>query len=331
MSFFPWFNTTATSGQSSITLPDIFPLEVTPDFFTLADIKATYTKILTDVFERTFGIPEKISNLLWDNYVQNQSESGLISLLVNAMAEKRDLYLVYVKAVNVLRVADQTEQQQIRLDYSKTGESPLGVFVSFRTYRKTDMLRMYSALEYCVLASFHKTVNVSKAVQIKISKLRESVSLADADIGKNQAVEIANALKAGLDVYLDQSDEITTATPDTTATEKAITFLDSKRAFYLNLPISYISGLQTPGIGSTGEADTRAVERGLKQYYFSIVKPVVNTLFKVETGFKSQDFRQMGNALEALKTFELVDDEILPNDIKKEIVYRLFDLDAPKK
>lgn len=331
MSFFPWFSGSTSSGSTGVTLPDIYPLEIVPEFFITSDIKSTYTKILTDVLERTHGIPNKVTNLLWDNFVQNQTESGLISLLVNAMAEKRDLFLVYVKAVNILRVATQQEQQQIRLDYATKSESDIGVFISFRNYRRTDMLRIYSALEYCILSSLHKTVNLSKAVQIKISKLRESISLADADVGKMQALEIATALQNGNDVYLDATDTIETATPDTTSTEKAISFLDSKRAFYLNLPISYISGLQTPGIGSTGEADMRAVERGLKQYFFAIVKPVLNAVFGIDVDFKSQDFRQMTSALEALKTFELVGDDVLSEETKKDIIYRLFDMDAPTK
>jgi hypothetical protein len=229
--------------------------------------------------------------------------------------------------VNVLREATPEEQQKIRADYKSQGQSPLGVFISFRNYHRTDMLRIYSAFEFCILGSLNKTMNLSRAIQIKIDSLRSSVSLADEGLGRDQAIEIADSLKAGSDVFMDAKDSVVTATADIGPTEKAIGFLNGKRAYYLDLPLSYVSGQQTTGIGSTGEADTLAVERGLKQYFFSIVHPVLKALFEIDTEFKSKDFRQMNSALEALKTFELVGSDILSTESKQEIIARLFDLD----
>jgi hypothetical protein len=74
----------------------------------------------------------------------------------------------------------------------------------------------------------------------------------------------------------------------------------------------------------------RAVERGLKQYFESVLKPVLKALFGVDTEFKSQDFREMNTALETLKTFDLVSEEYLSSEAKKEVLARLFDLD-PKE
>ena len=84
----------------------------------------------------------------------------------------------------------------------------------------------------------------------------------------------------------DKEDEITNATPDISTDEKAILFLDAKRAYILSLPWLYVTGEQT-GIGASGENDMRAVERGLKQYFVSIIQPVVKALWGVETEFKS--------------------------------------------
>lgn len=315
------------SSDSNSSLPDIFPLSVDSVVFIKSDIEATYTKILTDTLERTHGIPKDIVPMLWDNCVQNETQYGLVSLLVAAMVDQTDLFIVYKSSLKVLRKANSTEQTQIRQDYLTSGKSDLGVFISFRKYRRTDMLKIYSALEFCILTSLHKTVNISKAVQIKVDSLRATVSLADSGVAEGQARSIAEALKAGKDVYLDAKDTITTSTPDVSPTEKAIGFLDAKRAFYLDLPISYISGLQTAGISSTGEADTKAIERGLKQYYFAIIDPVLTALFEIDTDFKSQDFRQMSSSLEALKTFELVSDTILSLESKRDILCRMFDID----
>lgn len=313
-------------------LPEIYPLSLKLDVFIEADLQATYAKILTDVVERTHGIPKKVEPLLWDNCVKSETTEGLITLLSKAMVKKSELFLVYKAALGTLREADQTEKEKIRQDYATSNKSETGVYISFKNYRKTDMLLIYSALEYCVLASFHKTVNISKAVQIKMSNMRSSTALNDSAIVIAQAQGVAAALRKGLDILIDKEDDITNAVPNIEPTEKAISFIDAKRSFILGLPIAYITGLQTPGIGSTGEADSRAVDRGLKSFFVSIVKPVLEALFDIaDAVYESEDFRQITTALEVAKTFELISDETLSAESKQKIIVRVFGVDLDEE
>lgn len=320
---------------SASGIEEIFPLVLNKKDFTYSDILHTYSKILTDVVERTHGLPDQYQAALWDNCLQNESAKGLVTLLAEAMTNKADLFLVYKslgKGGSVLRLATNEEQTEIRKDYKEKGESKVGIYVSFKKYRRTEMLEIYSAFEYCVLASLNKTLNISKAVQIKINELRSSTALADASIAVEQAKSIAEALRNGQDVLVDKNDDISTTSPDTSTTEKAISFLDAKKSFILDLPIAYVTGEQTGGIGSSGENDMRAVERGLKQYFVSIIQPVLKALFGADTEFKSQDFRQMTTALEVLKAFELSSDtELMSMEAKQEIIARVFDLDPDKE
>lgn len=312
-------------------IQSVFNLAVNCDTFVNDDLTATYTKILTDVLERTHGIPKDIVPLLFDNCVQSESSEGLITLVVTAMVQKADLFLVYNRSTKTLRKATAEEQRKIKEEYGKKAESSTGVFISFKNYRRTDMLKIFAALEHCVLASLNKTVNLSKAVQFKMAELRSSVSLSDVGVAAAQARSLAEALRKGNDVLLDAGDEITTASPSIEPTEKAINFLDTKRAYYLDLPLSYVTGEQTGGIGTTGEADMRALERGLKQYFFSIVKPILKAVFGIDVEFKSQDFRTLTGALEAAKTFELISNTLISSESKQEIMARLFDLDAEEE
>lgn len=316
------------SEASDCELAEIFPLALKVDSFTNSDIINTYKKILTDVVDRTHGLDENKKPLLFDSCLQSEANEGLITLLAVAMKEKSDLFLVYKKEVNVLRKANSEEQETIKKDYGTSGKSATGVYISFKKYTRTDMLLIYSNFEYCVVSSLNKTLNLSKAIQIKVHELRSSVATVDSAVAKAQAQAIAAGLRDGKDVMLDKNDEVVTATVDTSSSEKSIEFLDSKRAFILGLPMSYISGYQTEGIGSTGEADMRAVERGLKQYFVSIIHPVLKAIWNVETKFKSQDFRQITGALEMLKTFDLVSDQYMSLEAKQEIIRRVFDLDA---
>ncbi len=326
MSLSTWFGF-KVSNINNDELPEIFPMAIRREDFVRTDVIGIYKKILTDVVERVSGLNDEQSELLWDNCLQSASDDGLLSMLAQAMTDKTDLFLIYDSAIGLIRKATQAEESQIRSDYETKSESPLGIYVSFKKYHRTDMIRLYSALEYCTVSALNKSMNLSKAIQFKMKDLRGSVGLNDADEVKAQAVKIAKGLANGLDVLLDQGDVIENASPDLTSVQSAIDFLDSKRSFYLGLPKSYINGELTGGIGTTGESDTKATERGLKHYYFSVIKPVLEAIFQVKLSYKSQDFRQINQALEAIRTFELVGEDLVDQWQKKRIVSGLLDLE----
>ncbi len=305
-------------------LPHLFDIGILQSDFVRTDIREIFSKILTDVVERTEGISDKLIPLLWDNCLQSNTNDGLISLLAIAMSDKQDLFIVYNKALGTLRKANSQESEEIRADYVKSGKSSKGVFVSFKNYRRSDMIKFYSAMEYNAIAALAKSMNLSKAIQFKMSDMRASVSLLDADGARLQAIKIAKSLSLGRDVMLDAKDAIESHKPDLVATKESITFIEAKRCFYLSMPLSYVTGEQTSGIGASGEADTKAIERGLKNYYFSIIKPVVEAVFGIKTTFKSHDFRMLSGAMEALKTFELVGEEYISRENKLLIINNLF-------
>lgn len=316
-----------SSSSKGTELPKLFLLPVEQGAFINIDVKSIFQKILTDVSERAHGLSEDQKNTLWDSCLKSEHAEGLITMLAEAMTNQTDLYLVYDKTVNVLRKADFKEQQQIKEDYKKEAKSSIGVYISFAKFDKIKLIRLYSALTYCVAGALNKGMNISMALQIAIKNLRSSVGLIDAEKAEAQAKDMAKAMEEGRGVLMDVEDAIRNSMPDLTSVEKAMQFINEKLSFYLGLPASYIMGEQTTGISSTGEADTKAVERGLKNYYESIFKPVVFALFGVKTKYKSQDFRQLSSALEALKTFELVSDTYLGPASKKKIMQSILDLD----
>lgn len=320
--FFGW-----SAPAASEDIPEIFPLAISAADFVKADILTIFAKILTDVLERTHGLGDDQVALMWDSCVKSSSSDGLITLVARAMADRADLFLVYEKGVGVIRLATNDEQQKIMADYSKSASSTNGVFVSFKNYFKSDMVKLYLSLEFATIAALHKSMNLSKATQIKVSDLRAAVSLADANEAKAQGAKIAKALAAGKDVLLDAKDTIEHSIPELTAVQASIDFLMQKLAFFLGMPSSYLSGEQTGGLGTTGEGDQKAVERGLKAYYFSVMKPLLEALFQgTKLSYKSQDFRQTRESMDVLKTFALVDDQLISAENKRRILNGLLDL-----
>jgi hypothetical protein len=296
------------------------------DAFVNIDVINIYSKILTDVIERTHGVPKEKEKLLWDNCIKSESSDGLITLLAKAMADKADLYIVYEPAIELIRLANEQEKAQIKADYESNNESSVGVYISFKNYVRSDMVKLYSSLEYCTVGALSKAMNLAKALQIKINDLRASVSLTDSETAKAQGSSIGRSLANGKDIILDAKDMIETSKPDLTAVKESILFLNQKRAFYLGMPEAYINGIQTGGLGTTGENDTKAIERGLKIYFMTIIKPTLEVLLDIEPEYKSQDFRQITQALEAVKTFSLVDEEFISVENKTMIINKLLDL-----
>lgn len=322
-----WFGFNSSTGTAT-DLPEIFPLNVEQSDYVETDIVHIFTKILTDVIERTGGLKDDQLSLLWDNCVMSESSDGLITMLAKAMSQKKELFIVYEKGVGVIRPATATEIQKIREDYKKSAKSSAGVFISFKNFKRADMIRLYSALNYTTVASISKSMNLSKAIQLKLNEMRAGTALNDASEATTQAKAIAEGLRNGKDVMLDAKDSIETAAPDLTAVKEAIAYVNEKLAFYLGLPAAYITGEQTGGLGTTGENDTKATERGLKNYFESIIRPVLKAVFNVKATYKSQDIGQINQGLEVLKTFELTSSQFISDENKKRIVEGIFDLDA---
>lgn len=318
--------------NTEVELPSLFPLSIAENSFIEMDIETIYSRILTDVLERTQNIPEERKPLLWDNCLASEKSDGLVTLLVKAMYHKSELFVVFDPATNVIREANQTEKAKIRDDYKASGKSETGVYLTFKNYRRTDMLKVYAVLEYCAIGGLNKSMNLSTALQFKMNDLRASVATVDAGITQAQAVAVAEALKKGRGALLDGKDTIELAKPDLTATTSAMEFISEKKSFYLGLPASYITGdLTSGGIGDTGTGDAKAVERGLRGYYFSIIKPTVEALFGIKTEFETEDYAQISTTLEVIRTFELTSDELVSQKNKQIIVNRLLGLPDNEK
>jgi hypothetical protein len=322
-SFWSSFGFKGTGGGAD-ELPNLFPLSVKSTDFIEIDVQNIFQKIMVDTVERTHGIPEKVVHALWDNCLASESSEGLITMVSKAIVNKSDLFIVWDSATEVLRKATQDEEKKIKEDYSKQSKSSIGVFVSFKNYKKSDILKMYSALEYCTIGSLNKNMNLSNAVQFKMADMRASTSVTDSSDVIAQAKLVAKALQDGKAVLIDAKDMIETGKPEMTATEKSMDFINERRSFYLGLPKSYVSGIQAGGMGDSGKSDTKAIERGLKNYYFSIIKPIIEAVFECKTSFKSDDFEMLDSGLNALRTFDLTSDDYLSRENKAVIISKVF-------
>lgn len=325
------FGGTPAASTTTIELPDVFPMALGLESFVKLDIETIYKRILTEVLERTHGLKDEQVKHLSDSCLATESREGLVTMLAVAMRTKGELFLVYDKATDLVTKATREEEDKIKAAVKSGAKDPGGAYISFKNYSLSDIMVVYSNFEYFAISGLHKNMNLSKALQMKFSDLRASVGAADASALVAQAQAISDSLNKGTAVALDAKDSLELATPSMDATNAATAFIAQKRSFYLGLPASWITGLAQKGLGDSGEGDAKAVERGLKSYYFSIIKPVVETLFGVQTTFKTEDFYGLTTALEVVKTFDLVSDEYVSAEDKKSIANRVFNLQEKAK
>jgi hypothetical protein len=153
-------------------IPEIFPVSINQVDFVKADVVTIYTKILTDVLERTHGLTDDQVALMWDNCVKSSLADGLVTMLAKAMSDKQDLFLVYDKAVKVLRVATSDERQKIEEDYKKTSlelDRHFHQLQKLRAFRHGEALHRPGILHDRSTSQVHESLEGDAAEDVRSS------------------------------------------------------------------------------------------------------------------------------------------------------------------
>ncbi len=277
-----------------------------------------YRKLLTDCYGRAAGIKDKDQAVYWDSVVSTQSARGLISLLATAMAEQKSrLYLVRV--LDVVREADSSEQAAIDADPS--GAS--GVCLNFDKFYQATVLKQLAALLFYVLKNSGTGLQLSQAVLIKISNLRENLANLNAQGPIMQARAVAAALKdEGRGVLMDAADAVEVPPYDPEPMERSLDVLFGLISMVTGMPQSYVNGIIHSGLSNTGTADELAVERGLLYYFNSIFKPVSDKLLNANITFKTSNWRKFAEVANLLPVLEATD--VIPQEYKDKLIKELF-------
>lgn len=321
-----WFSNFFSSHDAPEDIAHPFQLAICKDDYVRMSLVLLFERIFTDTLPFTRGLSEKHIMVLHDTAAYPKTNKGLFALVARALVSKSDLFLVYMPALDVLRVATLEERNKIITDYNAMGKSPNALAVSFSDYWRAELLNAYAALEYSTMKHTNALLGLSEALIIKIDGARKSVALSDASIAKAQGKTVADALRKGNAVMLDSNDLVELPTVDVSTVDASFTFLSKKKAEIIGLPLSYLTGEQTAGLNADGSADSKAIEKGLESIFDSILKPIYEKLFTVTVEFQSKDRSQAQSALETLEVFDRTSDDILSKDDKKSIVSSMFEI-----
>jgi hypothetical protein len=321
-----WFSKFFPSHDVSDEIKHPFQLCITKDDYVRMSLVLLFERIFTDTLPFTRGLTEKHLMVLHDTAAYPKTNKGLFALVAKALVSRGDLFLKYFPEFDVLREATYEERNLIIADYEKVGRSPNALAVSFVDYWRAILLNAYAGLEYSTMKHTNSLLGLSEALIIKIEDARKSVALSDASIAKAQGKLVADALRKGNAVLLDSGDMVELPSVDVSTVDASFTFLSKKKAEIIGLPLAYLTGEQTAGLNADGGADSKAIEKGLESIFDSILKPIYEKIFGVETDFQSKDKGQADSALNTLETFDRTSDDFLSKEDKREIIRSMFEL-----
>lgn len=298
-----------------------FTVEMKAADFVDFKVVTLYAKILRRCYAKSSGLSDEQAANLWDSVDLGDAQHGIINKVSFAMAKKKELVLF--KDGGIVREAEQAEAEQIKRDYEERGRSDKGVYLNFKKYSLTDVLRLYMAFIFEIIRGAWVNVNLTKALQLKIADARKTIAASDAADPMQVASNVVSALKAGKSVFLDAGDEVKTTELQTQAIKDALSLVYGLLAGELGVSTSFICGELTSGMAVTGEADVNANEDGIKDFFNSVFKPIMDKLFGVSLKFKSDNWRRIKEFAQIIPFVETA--EYISEEKKRELLERLFE------
>lgn len=310
-----WGNRKQTMNDV-IRLPEVFPFGLCRRDFIIFKLISIYENLLTQCYNRSRGFPEDMAKTLWNNYeaLDPLNTRGVIRLLSVAMAERRTMAISYDRTTNVAKEAMEESFNEIYEDYQKQTKSDKGIYVNFELYYKSKIIAEYLNLLYSALLSAYAQLGLSRAIQFKADKLRETQANNSNTEWKDQAKEVVDSVLAGRAVLISKDDDLKLPEVDADPIKNAIEFYGQLIAGELGVSTSFITGIIRNGMNSTGEAELVADENGIKVFFYSIFKPCCDGLYKINLEFVTDNYRktaELAKVIPYLESSEAVSNEQL--------------------
>ena len=283
-------------------LPAPYRLTVDEAAFLNFKVKWLYEKILKRCYALSSGLDDDKARSLFDSVELGDATVGLIGLVAQALTDKTELILV--NDAGIVRVAEFNEAEEIKKDYAARGRSEKGVYLNFAKYTLTDILKCYMELIFEILKAERVNVGLAQAMQVKINRMRETISTSNADDPMKQAKNIVDALKGGKSVAIDAGDVIQTTDLQTQAVKDALLMVYGMLASDLGVSLSFVCGELTSGLSVSGEANANFDESGIRDFFITVFKPIVEKLFGVSLRFKTDNWRKVREYAQILPYIE---------------------------
>lgn len=281
-----------------------------------------YQSILTMCFDKIIfpdekDFKDKITPSFYDNLSVEGINKGIIKNLAYGIVQNQKVFLVKASAGDNIIIRQGT-QEELQKYEKEQGNIKNQIQMDFTKYNQSKALKLFYSMIYWIIRATNTNVKISNSVLVKIAKLRELVAKEDADDVIKQAKEINDAIKRGNSIIADKDDTMERLEINSQATKDALDVAFSLVSGLIKMPLSFVNGELTTGLTQTGDSDNLAIERGLKNYYYTILKPCTEKLFDTKTRFTSDNTAKLKTLIGILPQLEL--STLLTDDEKRAII-----------
>lgn len=282
-----------------------------------------YQSILTMCFDKIIfpdaekDFKDKITPSFYDNLSVEGINKGIIKNLAYGIVQNQKVFLVNASAGDNIIVRQGT-QEELQKYEKEQGNIKNQIQMDFTKYNQSKALKLFYSMIYWIIRATNTNVKISNSVLVKIAKLRELVAKEDAEEVIKQAKEINDAIKRGNSIVADKDDTMERLEINSQATKDALDVAFSLVSGLIKMPLSFVNGELTTGLTQTGDSDNLAIERGLKNYYYTILKPCTEKLFDTKIRFTSDNTAKLKTLIGILPQLEL--STLLTDDEKRAII-----------
>ena len=282
-----------------------------------------YQSILTMCFDKIIfpdaekDFKDKITPSFYDNLSVEGINKGIIKNLAYGIVQNQKVFLVNASAGDNIIVRQGT-QEELQKYEKEQGNIKNQIQMDFTKYNQSKVLKLFYSMIYWIIRATNTNVKISNSVLVKIAKLRELVAKEDAEEVIKQAKEINDAIKRGNSIVADKDDTMERLEINSQATKDALDVAFSLVSGLIKMPLSFVNGELTTGLTQTGDSDNLAIERGLKNYYYTILKPCTEKLFDTKIRFTSDNTAKLKTLIGILPQLEL--STLLTDDEKRAII-----------
>jgi len=210
--------------------------------------------------------------------------------------------LIYKKGV--VREAADDEIKKIEAEYKAGTLSKTGVLLNFESYTKTRLIRHYFAQAYSVQLANNTMTGIASALLYKIHDLRKLFGKKEVQSAIDQAKAVVKAFRRGKAAMTDSLDDLAQQKGDSDTTIATAENIYAELAGLLMISQFFITGKPTTGASVIGDADINLSEPGVKIFFVSVFKRVVDRLYGIKISFVSQKWRMFASLSSALIILE---------------------------
>lgn len=261
-----------------------------------------FDKIIFPDAEKDFK--DKITPSFYDNLSVEGINKGIIKNLAYGIVQNQTFFLVNASAGDNIIIRQGT-QEELQKYEKEQGNIKNQIQMDFTKYNQSKVLKLFYSMIYWIIRATNTNVKISNSVLVKIARLRELVAKEDAEEVIKQAKEINDAIKKGNSIIADKDDTMERLEINSQAIKDALDVAFSLISGLIKMPLSFVNGELTTGLTQTGDSDNLAIERGLKNYYYTILKPCIEKLFETKTRFSSDNTTKLKTLIGILPQLEL--------------------------